>query len=122
MHTRQAIAAILGLMLMTSACSSELEEAQPLAIGTTGSDAAFSYYDQGESQDRVVTAQEILEGEKRFGATAVTSLGVARQLVSDYDFDGDGALDNLEFTGLVHARVLSGVLYNPHWTNPGQSQ
>jgi hypothetical protein len=122
MHTRQAIATILGVMLMSSACSSGLDEAQPLAIGTTGSDAAFSYYDRGENQDRVVTAAEIYQGEKRFGATAVTSLDVARQLVEDYDFDGDGALDNLEFTGLVNAKVLTGVLYNPQWTNSKQSQ
>jgi hypothetical protein len=116
MHARTSIAAILGLILMTSACSSDGDEAQQLPIGSSGSDAAFSYYDA--NGDRLVTAAEIYRGEKKFGATQITSDDAALNLLSDYDFDADKQLDNLEFTGLVHAKVLSGTLHHPEWVNP----
>jgi hypothetical protein len=115
MHTLHSIAAILGLMLMTCACSSESDEAQPLPISKTGSDAAFSYYEK--SGDGFVDAQELYKGEQSFGATGVTSKEIAEQILADYDFDGNG-LDNLEFTGLVHAKVLSGILHHPEWAAP----
>jgi hypothetical protein len=101
-------------MLMSGACSSELDEAQPLSIGTTGSDAAFSYYDK--DKDGTVSARELHRGEVAFGATAIRSEKAAEQVISHYDFDGDGLLDNLEFTGLVQANILAGVLQNPEWT------
>ncbi len=120
MHAIKSIAAIFGLVLMTSACSSELDEGQPLSIGTSGSDAAFSFYDI--DRDLVVTAKEIYLGEKKFGATRVTSDDIAEQILVEYDLDGSGVLDNLEFTGLVNAKVLSGVLYHPEWTKPSSAQ
>jgi hypothetical protein len=115
MHAIQSIAAILGLIMMTSACSSEVDEAQPLPIGSSGSDAAFSYYDA--DGNRLVTAYEIYSGEKKFGATQITSDDVAQQILGDYDFDEDKKLDNLEFTGLVNAKVLVGPLHHPDWTS-----
>lgn len=120
MHRIKSIAAILGLMLMAGACSSEADEAQPLSIGTSGSDAAFSYYDK--DADRIVSAKEIYVGEKDFGATQVSSQAIAEQILADYDFDGNGVLDNLEFTGLVNAKVLSGILHHPEWTQTASGQ
>jgi hypothetical protein len=116
MHTRRSIVAIFGLILMTSACSSEGDEAQQLPIGNGGSDAAFSYYDA--NGDRLVTAAEIYRGEKRFGATQITSDEVALNVLVDYDFDANKQLDNLEFTGLVQSGILSGTLHHPEWVNP----
>jgi hypothetical protein len=116
MHTVKTIAAILGLMFVTSACSSELDEAQPLSIGTSGSDAAFSFYDR--DGDSVVSAKEIYKVEQGFGASRITSNSEAERVLGDYDFDNSRSLDNLEFTGLVHARVLVGVLSHPEWTQP----
>ncbi len=120
MHAIKSIAAILGLVLMTGACSSELDEGQPLSIGTSGSDAAFSFYDV--DRDLVVTAKEIYFGEKKFSATRVTSDVIAEQILVENDLDSSGALDNLEFTGLVNSKVLSGVLHNPEWTKPASAQ
>ncbi|HET9238350.1 MAG TPA: hypothetical protein VFO10_13905 [Oligoflexus sp.] len=116
MHRRASIAAILGLILMISACSSEGDDAQQLPLGSSGSDAAFSYYDA--NGDRLVTAAEIYRGEKKFGATQITSDQAALNVLVDYDFDANKQLDNLEFTGLVHAHVLSGTLHHPEWVNP----
>jgi hypothetical protein len=39
-------------------------------------------------------------------------------VLADYDLDANKQLDNLEFTGLVHANVLSGTLHHPEWVNP----
>lgn len=116
MHRVKAIAAVLGLMFLTSACSSELDEAQPLSIGTSGSDAAFSFYDV--NGDSVVSAKEIYKIEQGFGASGITSDSEAEKVLGDYDFDNSRSLDNLEFTGLVNAKVLVGVLYHPEWTQP----
>lgn len=116
MHTRRSMVAILGLILMTSACSSDGDDAQQLPIGSSGSDAAFSYYDA--NGDRLVTAAEIYRGEKRFGATQFTSDEAALNVLADYDLDANKQLDNLEFTGLVHANVLSGTLHHPEWVGP----
>lgn len=116
MHTRTSIAAILGLILMTSACSSDGDDAQQLPIGSSGSDAAFSYYDA--DGDKLVTATEIYRGEKKFGATQMTSDEAALNVLVDYDFDANKQLDNLEFTGLVHANVLAGTLHHPEWVKP----
>jgi hypothetical protein len=116
MYTRRSMVAILGLIVMTSACSSDGDDAQQLPIGSSGSDAAFSYYDA--NGDRLVTAAEIYRGEKRFGATQFTSDEAALNVLADYDLDANKQLDNLEFTGLVHANVLSGTLHHPEWVNP----
>jgi len=120
MHASKIIAALLGLMIVSSACSSDMDEAQTLTVGTTGADAAFSFYDI--DHDMVISPREIYEIEKRFAGTVVTSEEAASQILDDYDLDGTGRLDNIEFTGLVNARILAGVQQNPEWMKRSRSR
>lgn len=115
MHALKIAAAILGVIMLTSGCSSDLDEAKPLSLGKTGSDAAFSFYDA--DHDLVISPKDIYEGEKQFAATYIDSEAVASQIMVDYDMDSDGQLDHIEFTGLVNARILAGVQKHPEWTS-----
>lgn len=115
MHAFKTLAALLGLVMLTGACSSERDEARPLPIGKTGSDAAFSFYDN--NSDLTISASDIYEVEKRFPQTRIGSEETASHLMADFDLDADGQLDNIEFTGMVNARILAGVHVHPEWTS-----
>lgn len=120
MHSFHVIAALLGLIMLTGACSSERDEARPLPISTTGSDEAFSYYDV--DHDLLISPRDLLKAEEPFAGTSITSEDAASQILEQFDVDGTGRLDSIEFTGLLNAKILAGAQHHPEWTRPRRSR
>ena len=107
-------------MFLTQACSSGLDDDAKQMTVSSKLETAFRAYDLVE-HDGLITADELLQVEKKYEPRSVATRDEARSLIESFDMNGDGVLDSVEFSGLLHENILLGVpssSLSPHRIRP----